>query len=108
MAWWEVTKDSRDDTLLSGNLKLDQGDEEDEIEIDAPPQVSFSQVSTLEKLLQTPSCTVEALLDEEDVIQEFKTGHPKLVARLPEPDAMKVLIECTACEAPAEATQARC
>eukprot|EP00913_Durusdinium_trenchii_P019812 g18624.t1 len=48
------------------------------------------QVSALEKLLQTPNCSVEALLDEEEVIQEFKTGNKSLVARLSEPDGIKV------------------
>eukprot|EP00435_Cladocopium_sp_Y103_P002614 s622_g1.t1 len=67
-----------------------------------------TEASALEKLLQTPKCSVEALLDEEEVIQEFKTGNPKLVARLSEPDAIKVLMECITLDPPPEAGNARC
>ncbi|CAJ1373681.1 unnamed protein product, partial [Effrenium voratum] len=66
------------------------------------------EASALEKLLKTPGCSVEALLDEEEVIQEFKTGNPSLVARLSEPDALKVLMDFITREPSPEASSARC
>lgn len=65
------------------------------------------ELSRFEKLLQTPGCSVEALLDEEEVIQEFKTGNTQLVARLCEPDAAKALMELITCEPLESATTFR-
>lgn len=66
------------------------------------------EVSPLEEKLQTPNCSIEGLLDEEDVIQEFKTGNPRLVARLSEPDAIQALMQFITLEPAADAPCARC
>eukprot|EP00931_Biecheleriopsis_adriatica_P061451 TRINITY_DN36950_c0_g1_i1.p1 TRINITY_DN36950_c0_g1~~TRINITY_DN36950_c0_g1_i1.p1 ORF type:complete len:1023 (+),score=217.79 TRINITY_DN36950_c0_g1_i1:83-3151(+) len=66
------------------------------------------EATPLETLLQTPSCSVEALLDEEDVIQEFKSANEALVSRLCANDACKALMEFITCEPPPNATEARC
>mmetsp|Transcript_31410 Transcript_31410/g.56936 ORF Transcript_31410/g.56936 Transcript_31410/m.56936 type:complete len:1075 (-) Transcript_31410:92-3316(-) len=65
------------------------------------------EATPLEQLLQTPDCSVEALLDEEDVIQEFKGGNELLVSRLCEPDATKELMAFITCEPPPDASRSR-
>lgn len=62
----------------------------------------------LERLLQSPDCSVEALLDEEDVIQEFKAQNDRLVSRLCKPDAAKALIKYITCEPPDGSSHERC
>jgi len=64
--------------------------------------------TSFEQLLQMPDCSVEALLDEEEVIQEFKAENERLVQRLSEPDAIKALFEFITCEPPEEASSKRC
>lgn len=64
--------------------------------------------SSFEQLLQMPDCSVEALLDEEEVIQEFKAENERLVQRLSKPDAIKALFEFITCEPPEEASSKRC
>lgn len=64
--------------------------------------------TALERLLQAPDCTVEALLDQEDVIQEFKACNERLSARLCAPDAVATLIEFITCEPPDGASTTRC
>lgn len=66
------------------------------------------EASPLEQLLQEPGCSVEALLGEEDVIQEFKACNDRLVARICEPDALKVLMEYITHEPAPDASVARC
>lgn len=66
------------------------------------------EASPLEQLLQDPGCSVEALLEEEDVIQEFKACNDRLVARICEPDALKVLMEYITHEPAPDASVARC
>mmetsp|Transcript_8420 Transcript_8420/g.15833 ORF Transcript_8420/g.15833 Transcript_8420/m.15833 type:complete len:886 (+) Transcript_8420:37-2694(+) len=64
--------------------------------------------SSFEQLLQMPDCSLEALLDEEEVIQEFKAENERLVQRLSKPDAVKALFEFITCEPPEEASSKRC
>ncbi|CAE8633805.1 unnamed protein product [Polarella glacialis] len=66
------------------------------------------EATGLEQLLQDPSCSVEAILEEEDVIQEFKGCNERLVMRLCQPDAQKVLMDCITCEPPPNASSSRC
>mmetsp|Transcript_49824 Transcript_49824/g.108370 ORF Transcript_49824/g.108370 Transcript_49824/m.108370 type:complete len:614 (-) Transcript_49824:135-1976(-) len=71
------------------------------------PSSAMPPMSPLEELLMNADCSVEALLDEEDVIQEFRACNEKLVARLSQPDAAKVLMQLITCEPPEEASNAR-
>jgi len=64
--------------------------------------------SPLEQLLNVPDCGIEALLDEEDVIQEFKHCNESLIARLSKPDALRTLITFITVDPPLDASTARC
>jgi len=69
---------------------------------------SAAEASPLEQLLQSPESSVEALLDEEEIIQEFKAGNERLVSRLSQPAAAKALLEFVTCEPAEQATSKRC
>uniref|UniRef100_A0A7S1AG64 Uncharacterized protein n=1 Tax=Noctiluca scintillans TaxID=2966 RepID=A0A7S1AG64_NOCSC len=62
----------------------------------------------LELLLQSPDCGIEDLLDEEDVVQQFKAGNDRLLSRLSQLDALETLIEFITCDPPKGASRARC
>mmetsp|Transcript_26405 Transcript_26405/g.48272 ORF Transcript_26405/g.48272 Transcript_26405/m.48272 type:complete len:731 (-) Transcript_26405:45-2237(-) len=64
----------------------------------------------LEKALEDDplGCSVAFLLDEEDIIQEFKTGNDVLMQRLVQEDALKFLIELLTEEPPEGASAKRC
>mmetsp|Transcript_70212 Transcript_70212/g.205876 ORF Transcript_70212/g.205876 Transcript_70212/m.205876 type:complete len:679 (+) Transcript_70212:70-2106(+) len=68
----------------------------------------FSGASPLDILLESPDCSIEALLDEEDVVQEFKARQSKLVARLCRPDAVLKLVEFITREPPDDASSSLC
>eukprot|EP00929_Paragymnodinium_shiwhaense_P069478 TRINITY_DN35035_c0_g1_i1.p1 TRINITY_DN35035_c0_g1~~TRINITY_DN35035_c0_g1_i1.p1 ORF type:complete len:864 (+),score=133.88 TRINITY_DN35035_c0_g1_i1:105-2696(+) len=51
------------------------------------------QVSPLEELLAEPDCDLEAVLQQEDVLPEYKAGNERLILRLTRPDAVLRLIE---------------
>eukprot|EP00927_Polykrikos_kofoidii_P085498 TRINITY_DN931_c0_g1_i1.p1 TRINITY_DN931_c0_g1~~TRINITY_DN931_c0_g1_i1.p1 ORF type:complete len:1044 (+),score=194.98 TRINITY_DN931_c0_g1_i1:44-3133(+) len=72
------------------------------------PERGAPELSPLEKLLENPNCSVEEILDQEEVIQEFKYGNAALVARLCKPDGMRTLFEFITTEPPTGARQARC
>ncbi|CAE7333299.1 Ppp6r3, partial [Symbiodinium natans] len=59
-------------------------------------------------LLNLQLLLLRGLLDEEEIIQEFKTGNPRLVARLSEPDAIQALMEFITLEPRADAPCNRC
>lgn len=65
-------------------------------------------LSPLEQLLQSPDCSVEALLDEDDIIQEFKSGNDRLLQRLCQLDACRSLIDFITHDPPEEASDQRC
>mmetsp|Transcript_90097 Transcript_90097/g.259744 ORF Transcript_90097/g.259744 Transcript_90097/m.259744 type:complete len:718 (+) Transcript_90097:78-2231(+) len=64
-------------------------------------QMDFAVPSQIDILLEQRDCSVEALLREEDVIQEMRARHRGLIARLSQPDAAAVLIDCITREPPA-------
>eukprot|EP00929_Paragymnodinium_shiwhaense_P099769 TRINITY_DN615_c0_g2_i3.p1 TRINITY_DN615_c0_g2~~TRINITY_DN615_c0_g2_i3.p1 ORF type:complete len:2840 (+),score=775.02 TRINITY_DN615_c0_g2_i3:113-8632(+) len=66
-----------------------------------------AEASALEKLLESDSCSVEELLEQEEIIQEFKASNEKLLARMCRPDAIKVLMEFITLEPPENASEAR-
>jgi len=75
--------------------------------------VKSSEVDTeacLETILQENplECSVAALLDEEDIIQEFKTGNDMLMQRLVQKDALEFLIQLLTEEPPEGASEKRC
>lgn len=65
------------------------------------------ETSPLETLLQDPTCSVEAILQEENVIQEFKACNEKLVNRLCSPDALSELFQIITCEPADDASDGR-
>jgi len=71
-------------------------------------QSGVASLSPLEQLLQEPNCSVDALLDQEDIIQEVKSDNKELLDRLTEADALQLLIEMLTCDPPDDAPQARC
>eukprot|EP00928_Gymnodinium_smaydae_P086689 TRINITY_DN710_c0_g2_i3.p1 TRINITY_DN710_c0_g2~~TRINITY_DN710_c0_g2_i3.p1 ORF type:complete len:949 (+),score=238.96 TRINITY_DN710_c0_g2_i3:78-2924(+) len=66
------------------------------------------EVSQLQLLLQQPDCSVEALLDEDDVIQELRGGNEALLRRLRRSDAIALLLEYITREPPAGSSPSRC
>jgi len=72
------------------------------------PASGPAELSPLETLLQSPDCSVEALLEDEECIQEFKSGNEKLLARLRKLDACLLLVEYITRDPPADAPHARC
>jgi len=62
----------------------------------------------MEQLLADPDCSVEALLDLEDIIQEFKACNERLMGRLCQPDAIRLVISYITCEPPEGASKSRC
>eukprot|EP00927_Polykrikos_kofoidii_P085499 TRINITY_DN931_c0_g2_i1.p1 TRINITY_DN931_c0_g2~~TRINITY_DN931_c0_g2_i1.p1 ORF type:complete len:1019 (+),score=193.25 TRINITY_DN931_c0_g2_i1:26-3058(+) len=74
----------------------------------AGPGSGGTELSPLEQLLEFPDCSVDELLDQEDVIQEFKSENKALVARLCKPDAIRTLIGFITTEPPSDARKSRC
>eukprot|EP00425_Heterocapsa_triquetra_P046152 CAMPEP_0195065816 /NCGR_PEP_ID=MMETSP0448-20130528/11349_1 /TAXON_ID=66468 /ORGANISM="Heterocapsa triquestra, Strain CCMP 448" /LENGTH=595 /DNA_ID=CAMNT_0040096967 /DNA_START=58 /DNA_END=1842 /DNA_ORIENTATION=+ len=64
--------------------------------------------SPLDVLLESPDCSIEALMDEEDLIQEFKARNGKLVARLCRPDAALRLVDFITREPAEGASSSHC
>lgn len=73
----------------------------------AGPEAGVWELSPLEKLLQESDCSIEAVLEDEEVIQELKGGNDKLLARLRTSDACLKLVEYITCEPPEDASHSR-
>jgi len=71
------------------------------------PAAGAPELTALEQLLQDPACSIEAVLDDEEVIQEFKSGNEKLLARMKSIDACLQLVEYITRDPPENASHAR-
>eukprot|EP00833_Pecoramyces_ruminatium_P000440 jgi/Orpsp1_1/1174472/evm.model.c7180000050247.1 len=53
----------------------------------------YQSQSTIDGVLEKPECTLEMLLEEEDIIQECKGHHTKLIEFLAQPENLSKMIE---------------
>lgn len=54
-----------------------------------------SPLSPIDRRLdEVPDCSIEELLDEDELVPEFRAGNARLIERICHPDALRRLVEC--------------